>query len=127
MTVLWYVVRQGRQQGPLTWEKMMQLVDSGSLQADDLVWHAGLSGWTRVDQTPGLLLQRPPAPPHQCDREHPGIPSERQKQGDPFWAGLSKMIGSIGVTPVIRINKAGIVLMLVVILAALVLKLLGYD
>lgn len=104
----------------------MHLVDSGALQADDLVWHAGLSGWTRADQIPGLLFGRPLAPPAHCGQEPQHNLAETQKHGWGFKNCFLKILSAIRITPKFHLNWVGIAFALLIILAALVFKLFGY-
>src|SRR5512143_3262709 len=64
----WYVSRQGKQYGPYSSERLAQMAAGRQVLPDDLVWGPGLAAWTRADQVPNLLLERPappsaPAPP----------------------------------------------------------------
>ncbi len=124
LTVMWYVVLQGRQQGPFTWEQILHLVDSGALQPEDLAWHAGLSGWIRADLVPGLLSGRPPYPPNYGD-EPQHYPGEPQKHDIGLKDYILKILGFIRIRPVFRINWLGLAFALVIILVALGFKLFG--
>lgn len=55
-----YVLFMGKQQGPFTAD---ELREKGGLNADDMVWYAGLSDWKRADQAPLTVdLVKSPAP-----------------------------------------------------------------
>jgi uncharacterized RDD family membrane protein YckC len=41
----WYYVDQGQQTGPVTQEQFEELVRSGKIQADTLVWREGMAAW----------------------------------------------------------------------------------
>ncbi len=59
----WYVSRQGKQYGPYPWERLAQMAAGRQVLPDDLVWGPGLASWTRADQVPNLLSERPAPPP----------------------------------------------------------------
>jgi len=43
--MLWYYVRDGKQEGPVEEEALAALVSSGQVQAETLVWHEGMTDW----------------------------------------------------------------------------------
>jgi len=48
--MLWYLVRDGRQAGPLDEEAFSAAVTSGQVQPDTLVWHEGMADWQPYGQ-----------------------------------------------------------------------------
>jgi len=62
----WHYLRSGApaesQAGPLTWDQLRGLSESGSLAATDLVWHPTLPRWLPAHQIQGLLTGGAPAP-----------------------------------------------------------------
>ena len=44
----WYIARDGSRVGPYSHQQLIELVGSGELKPDDLVWKAGLASWTKA-------------------------------------------------------------------------------
>src|SRR5215467_9428157 len=58
----WYTGRDGRQEGPFSDERLRQLIASGMVRSDTLVWSAGMTNWAKAAEVPGLMpAQRVPA------------------------------------------------------------------
>lgn len=55
-----YVAKNGQQLGPFTLEELDQMLQSESINGQDLYWHKGQSGWLPIAQLPGYVP--PPAP-----------------------------------------------------------------
>lgn len=51
----YFVVVDGAQAGPLSEAELHQLIDSGRIQEDTLVWHRGLTTWKRISDVPEAL------------------------------------------------------------------------
>ena len=51
----WYYGRDGQHAGPVTSQKLKELVDNGDLQPSDLVWKEGLSEWIPAKKVKGLF------------------------------------------------------------------------
>jgi TM2 domain-containing membrane protein YozV len=51
----WYYASGGIQQGPVSWEELRSLADSGQLRPDDLVWKKGMNGWVPASIVPNLI------------------------------------------------------------------------
>jgi hypothetical protein len=51
----WYTGRDGKQEGPFTDERIRQLIASGVVRADTLVWSAGMTNWVKAAEVPGLI------------------------------------------------------------------------
>jgi uncharacterized membrane protein YhaH (DUF805 family) len=62
----YYLVRNGRQHGPISAGEFGMLVDQRHLRPDDLVWFDGMEQWTKAAEIDGLIKPRdpPPFPPH---------------------------------------------------------------
>ena len=59
----WFVgLPDGNREGPLSLATMKQRIAAGSLSRADLVWKAGMSGWTPAGQVPGLFETSMPGP-----------------------------------------------------------------
>jgi hypothetical protein len=56
-----YVLRENKQLGPYTLEAVNQYIRDGFLTLDDLAWHEGVSGWTRLAEVAGIKLNSTPA------------------------------------------------------------------
>ncbi len=61
----WYVLVDGKQQGPVAAAQLASLIQSGTVQADQLVWTAGMAQWAAASAVPQLssFFQAPPPPP----------------------------------------------------------------
>ena len=66
---MWYVGRNGRQEGPVSDEQLRAMVRDGSLQREDLVWREGMADWQPAKAIPELDFSTapsyvtPPPPP----------------------------------------------------------------
>lgn len=50
--VEYFAVIDGAQAGPLTEEQFHDLVERGSITAESLIWHRGLTAWKQVKDVP---------------------------------------------------------------------------
>ena len=54
----WYVARRGqdgnKRYGPVPLRQLRELLDSGRVQGEDLVWREGMADWQAADQCPDL-------------------------------------------------------------------------
>ena len=58
----WYTGRDGRQEGPFSDERLRQLIASGMVRGETLVWSAGMTNWAKAAEVPGLMpAQRAPS------------------------------------------------------------------
>ena len=55
MATQWYLYQDQQQKGPYSFEQLSEEAKSGRIGAADMVWNAGMNGWTRVDQVEGLI------------------------------------------------------------------------
>ena len=74
----WYVARRGqdgnKRYGPVPLDQLRELVDTGKVRGEDLVWRDGMAEWQRADQCDVLF---PPArPPRREPRDYP--PDDRR-------------------------------------------------
>jgi GYF domain 2 len=51
----WYTGRDGRQEGPFSDERLRELIASGAVRGDTLVWSDGMANWVRAADVPGLM------------------------------------------------------------------------
>jgi hypothetical protein len=103
----WFFASRGTQQGPYPEARLRELIASGTVTAETLVWSEGMTGWQNAGDVPGLLSggSGPSAIPHT------GLPltSGGTATGQPLsadfsiWAllgrGLLLSIGSMLVIP----------------------------
>ena len=59
----WYVVVNGKQQGPFTTEQMMTDFQRGIYDSSTIVWRRGFADWQEIKNCPTLTSSAPP-PPH---------------------------------------------------------------
>jgi len=67
----WFFARGGVQEGPVSAERLRELIARGELTREDIVWREGLPQWTPVCQVHELLASGPStgAPPQPSARE----------------------------------------------------------
>jgi hypothetical protein len=53
--VQWYYARDDQPMGPVSVAELKQLVDSGQLKPDDLLWREGMDAWTTAINLRGLF------------------------------------------------------------------------
>lgn len=74
MSAEWYYLINGQQQGPVDERILQEMIASGSLGANDLVWRDGMAQWAPASQTE--LFQASP--------QQPAVPQQEQQQFDPY-------------------------------------------
>ena len=63
-TSQWYYTRGGAQQGPVTFDELRKLAETGQFGPGDLVWQQGMAQWQPAHQaTPFFGAAPPPAAP----------------------------------------------------------------
>lgn len=63
-TSQWYYTRGGAQQGPVTFDELRKLAETGQFGPGDLVWQQGMAQWQPAHQaTPFFGAPPPPAAP----------------------------------------------------------------
>src|SRR5580704_5210344 len=62
----WFFASRGQQQGPYPEAQFRELIGSGAVTAETLVWSEGMTGWQKAGDIPGLFFGSgaPPAIPH---------------------------------------------------------------
>ncbi|MEI6819849.1 MAG: DUF4339 domain-containing protein [Verrucomicrobiota bacterium] len=69
----WYYARGGQQNGPISYEQLVELAHSGGLdRSKDLVWNATMKDWLPVGQVPGLFDATVTSPGAAADEIVPG-------------------------------------------------------
>ncbi len=58
MSQQWYYVKDGQRRGPISTHELRDVVASGQLQADDLVWKEGMVNWAAARNLKGLFPAR---------------------------------------------------------------------
>jgi len=75
-TPSWYYAKtgavDGQQVGPVSWEQLVSLAQTGALTASDLVWNPEYPSWVTVAEVPGLLA--PPLPEVEETPEESAVP-----------------------------------------------------
>ena len=51
----WFFAANGQQQGPYPEAQFRDLIMSGTVRADTLVWAEGMAGWQKAGEVPGLM------------------------------------------------------------------------
>src|SRR5262245_27871752 len=101
----WYYMRRGRQEGPIPFEQLKQLVASGQLRAVDEVWKQGTPDWRPIksiaelaDALPVPSLESSPAKaegsiPASCPSAA-AVPGSNDPVPDPLlWQALVRTEG----------------------------------
>lgn len=55
---MWYFVKDGTQQGPVSDEQLRSMARDGSLKGEDLVWQEGMPDWRPAMEVPGIEFRR---------------------------------------------------------------------
>lgn len=99
---MWYYTQNNQQVGPVDEAKIKELVASGVVNANTMVWTAGMASWQLIGQTPlaGLVGNMPPAPPAYAA----AVADPRTKANNDlftwFWISLiGILLGGIGIIP----------------------------
>lgn len=99
---MWYYTQNNQQVGPVDEAKIKELVASGVVNANTMVWTAGMASWQLISQTPlaGLVGNMPPAPPAYAA----AVADPRTKANNDlftwFWISLiGILLGGIGIIP----------------------------
>jgi GYF domain 2 len=58
----WFIGRNGRQEGPYPDERLRELIASGVVTAETLVWTQGMTNWAKAAEVPGLMTGAPRPP-----------------------------------------------------------------
>jgi hypothetical protein len=55
----WYYARGNQQQGPVSLQAVQEMVRSGQIQPNDLVWRDGMANWQAASQVPDVYAGAP--------------------------------------------------------------------
>lgn len=96
---LYYIVTDGRQAGPFTFDALSQQ----ALSPDTLVWKAGLPDWVRASQLPELTsLLLPPAPPQPVSETIEIVDHTTAPVAEYFMMSGMKRIGPLSLEMLVR-------------------------
>ncbi len=57
MSVEWYYTTNKQQMGPVSWNELRELADTGILDPNDLVWADGMAEWVKASNQQGLFAE----------------------------------------------------------------------
>jgi GYF domain 2 len=79
----WFYVRDGRRQGPVETDRLVDLVLNGEVAEDGLVWHSGLTEWLRARDIEEIRRELPPPVPTPSPARFPEpLPDEAVNEGE---------------------------------------------
>ena len=55
----WYIALSGQRYGPMSFRDMCNLVSTGHLTSEDLVWREGFDEWQQAQTISGLINETP--------------------------------------------------------------------
>ncbi len=95
----WYYASDGQQHGPVAEAELRELVASGKLGAENLVWRDGMGDWLAIGRVPELanalapeIPSGPPAAPvqspYQPPAAHPGSPAAGGEIPSYLWQSI---------------------------------------
>lgn len=58
----WHICKEGKTEGPVSWERLRQQAECGELQPEDLVWKSAYKDWIEASKVEGLFTSPPPPP-----------------------------------------------------------------
>ena len=103
----WFFASEGKQQGPYPEARLHELIANRTVTAETLVWTAGMTGWQKAGDIPGLLSggSGPPTVPapggQMMSAGHGGGPLSIEFGIWEFtWRSLALFIGIVFVIPV---------------------------
>ena len=64
----WWYGKNGSEAGPVDQATLQQMLASGTLSPDDIVWTDGMAQWVPAGQAPGLAPVRTPPPPPSSEK-----------------------------------------------------------
>jgi hypothetical protein len=59
----WFFARDGQQHGPVTDDELNEMLATGALSHDALVWTEGMKDWRPAKEVEELVLRDLPPPP----------------------------------------------------------------
>jgi uncharacterized membrane protein len=77
MSLAWQYIKNGVQTGPVTTEELRNLLATGAIPAETLVWREGLASWSPASSLSEFAGTAPPVPPPTVTRPmaNPGGPT----------------------------------------------------
>jgi hypothetical protein len=73
----WYYAKGNQQQGPVSLQAVQEMVRSGQIQPNDLVWNHGMANWQAASQVPEVYAGIAPAavvpPPAYAPPQAPAV------------------------------------------------------
>ena len=85
MTTQWYLYKNGKQSGPLSWDQLVEQGRSGIIGPSDMVWAEGMGNWARAGQTAGLIPGRSIfSATKEYTKDTPFVPENEELEGQPF-------------------------------------------
>jgi hypothetical protein len=90
----WYYAKGNQQQGPVSLQAIQEMVRSGQIQPNDLVWRSGMANWQAASQVPEVyggaptpagapipaVAYAPPGAPAPGSAPPPGTPQQYPQQ-----------------------------------------------
>ena len=55
----WYIVRDGKNQEPVSWGALVQMARAGKIAPSDQIWNESLPRWVSAGSVEGLISSRP--------------------------------------------------------------------
>lgn len=71
---MWYYATEGQKEGPVSEEKVTDLVREGDLDETDLVWTTGMDEWKQISEVKEIFPDPPPLPDEETP---PELPSQK--------------------------------------------------
>jgi hypothetical protein len=101
----WYIVRDGKNQEPVTWGALVQMARAGKLTANDQIWNESLPRWVSAGSVEGLIPTHPVNP-------YAYVPETIYEDGPPrkSWLGAVSLVMGLFfcITEMIMIAVAGL-------------------
>lgn len=70
----WYYSQNNTRSGPVSGERLVELLLSGTLQPTDLVWKTGMGEWTPIANVAEFAVHLPPPMPNRAPPAPPTFP-----------------------------------------------------
>lgn len=83
----WYIVKDGKNREPVSWNVLVQLARAGKISPDDQIWNESLPRWVSAGSVEGLIPSRP--------SPHGAYPSYAQPDpggGGKSWLGVISLL-----------------------------------
>lgn len=76
----WYYRKGDQKSGPITPERLREMVETGDVKPDTLLWRPGMAGWVEASLVPGVFIPPESSPPPAINGE--GL-SEQKSSASP--------------------------------------------